>query len=97
MAFGEPGSPELASCQLHHLKDDSMSFGASSPGGWRGGLEGDRMLPLHRVPTLLCSRLGQPSPPACLEWAGEMAGLELARPVVSPSGLPTGGTLQGKT
>ena len=37
MAFGGPGSPELASCQLHHLKDDSMSFGASSPGGWRVG------------------------------------------------------------
>lgn len=95
MALGGAGSPELASCQRHHLQDDCMSFGASGPGG--GGHGGDRMLPLHRVPPLLRSRLGQPSPPACPEWVGEMAGLALARPVVSPSGLPSGGSLWGKS
>lgn len=34
MALGGAGSPELASCQRHHLQDDCMSFGASGPGGW---------------------------------------------------------------
>ena len=36
MALGGAGSPELASCQRHHLQDDCTSSGASGPGGGAG-------------------------------------------------------------
>ena len=96
MALGGAGSPELASCQRHHLQDDCTSSGASGPGGGAGHGRGQNSA-FAQSSDSSALQAGQPSPPACPKWAGEMAGLALARPVASPSGLPAGGTLWGKS